>query len=133
MIKHPNLQLWEKKLKSILDDLDEILEDRYGHHYHLHPSRAHRGTTSNNSHDGLFDITANFSLGFGSEHGRGYVIDIRLVTLQHVPDDIEDQIEEAAMLHIRKKLKSVFPDKNLWISRDGHVIKLHGDLSLGEL
>jgi len=132
MIKHPNLHAWENKLKSILDDLDEELEDQFGHKYRLHPARPRRGRTSSKSQDGLFDISANFTLGLGSEHGRGYVIDIRMVTLERIPDEIEDQIEELAMQHIRKKLRKVFPGKQLSVNRDGHIIKLHGDLSLGK-
>jgi hypothetical protein len=133
MIEHPTLILWENKLKSILDDLDEVLEDQYGHRYRLHPARPGRGKTSSKSHDGLFDISANFTLGIGSGHGKGYVIDIRMVTLEKVPDEIEDQIEDLAIRHIQKKLKSVYPDRTLTVSRDGHIIKLHGDLSLGEV
>jgi len=131
MIKHPNLRAWEDKLKSILDDLDEVLEDKYGHKYRLHPARPGRGKTSSKSHDGLFDISANFSMGIGSEHGKGYVIDIRMVTLENIPDEIEDKIENLAVQHIRKKLKTIFPEKQITVNRDGHVIKLHGDLSLG--
>lgn len=132
MITHPNLHQWEKKLKSILDDLDEVLEDQYGHRYRLHPARPRRGRTASKSQDGLFDISANFTLGIGSEHGKGYVIDIRMVTLENVPDDIEEQIDELAIRHIRNKLHSVYPDKKLFVTRDGHIIKLHGDLSLGD-
>ncbi|HDQ44974.1 MAG TPA: hypothetical protein ENN17_05660 [bacterium] len=131
MVQHPHLRLWEQKLKRLLDDLDEVLEDAYGHKYHLHPARRGRGATANRSHDGLFDITANFTLGLGSERGKGYVIDIRMVTLEKISEEVRTRIEELAMRHIQKKLKEFFPDRDLWIDRDGHLLKLHGDLSLG--
>jgi hypothetical protein len=133
MIQPPNLRLWEQKLKSILDDLDEILENEFGDKFPLHPARPERGVTASKSQDGLFDISANFTLGLGSEHGKGYVIDIRMVTLEKIPEEIEDRIEKVAVQYLHQKLQDAFPDKKLRVSRDGPVIKLHGDLSLGEL
>ena len=132
MIQHPNLREWEKSLKKILDDLDDILEDHYGQRYYLHPARPKRGVTANKAHDGLFNITAQFSLGLGSAHGKGYVIDIRLSTLEKVPDEIMNQIENLALRKIGEKLPEYFPGKDLSIIRDGNLLKLHGDLSLGK-
>ena len=71
-----------------------ILEDKYGHLYPLHPSRAQRGATANKEHDGLFNVGASFSAGFGSEHGSGYIVEIRMATLSHVPIDVRKQIEK---------------------------------------
>ena len=117
----------------MLDDLDDILEDHFGHRYYLHPARPKRGATANKSHDGLFNITAQFSLGIGSEHGKGYVIDIRLSTLEKVPDEITNQIEDLALKKIEEKLPEYFPGKDLSITRDGDLLKLHGDLRLGKI
>ena len=38
---------WEKKLKSLLDEVNDMVEERYGNFYPLHPSRAKHSTTSN--------------------------------------------------------------------------------------
>ena len=132
-MKHPNLAAWEDKLHALLDELDDILEDSYGHHYRLHPARPQRGTTSSKSHDGLFDITANFTLGLGSELGKGYVIDIHLSTLQKVSEEIFDQIEAKTIDHLRKRLPYYFPNRHLDVKQDGTTIKLYGDLSLGNV
>ena len=69
---------WEKKLKRVFDSIDDHLENKYGARYRLHPTRPRRGTTSNKEHDGLFRVGAAFSAGFGSKHGRGYVVEIRM-------------------------------------------------------
>ncbi|MEA3392418.1 MAG: hypothetical protein U9Q91_05525, partial [Candidatus Marinimicrobia bacterium] len=86
-MRHPNLIKWEKKLKSVLDNIDVLLEEKYGKKYDLHPARRKHGTTSNRSHDGLFDIRADFTLGLGSDKGRGYIVDIDLKTLENVPKE----------------------------------------------
>lgn len=132
-MQHPSLAEWESRLTELLNELDDVLEDGYGHHYRLHPARPHRGRTASKAHDGLFDITANFTLGLGSEHGKGYVIDIRLSTLEKVPDEIIEQIEEKTIAHLKQRLRHYFPEKNLTVQKDGPVIKLHGDLSLGHV
>ena len=79
IMRHPRLIEWEKKLKRTLDIVDDYLEDKYGQLYELHPSRAYRGTTSNKAHDGLFNIGASFTAGYGSKYGRGYVVDIDMI------------------------------------------------------
>jgi len=132
-MSHPSLEDWEKNLKRILDELDDLLENQYGTRYHLHPARASRGKTSNKAHDGLFDITALFTLGVGSEHGEGYVIDIHMVTLEQVPEKIRNEIETITLKRLRESLPNYFPGKNLKVNKDGNVIKLYGDLRLGLL
>lgn len=132
-MKHPNLIEWEKTLKKVIDNLDDVLEDQFGNQYQLHPARPKRGRTANKSHDGLFDITAQFSLGIGSQKGKGYIVDIRLSTLENVPDEIYDKIENVAIRRLRQYLKNHFPEKQLSVEKDGRVIKLFGDLSLGKV
>ncbi len=132
-MRHPSLIAWEETLKKALDHLDDILEDQFGNKYRLHPARPERGRTSNKSHDGLFDITANFTLGLGSEKGKGYVIDIHLSTLEKIPEDVYDQIEDLSIEKLRTALKEHYPDKELLVEKDGKIIKLFGDLSLGQV
>lgn len=133
MVRHPSLDIWEKKLKQVLDTIDEYLEDRYGKDYDLHPARPPRGRTSNKAHDGLFDIVAAFSLGAGSTYGKGYVVDVDMATLDHVPAEIQRDIEKIVLKRLRETLPKSFPGTNLKVDKDGNVIKIHGDLSLGKL
>ncbi|MFO7891315.1 MAG: hypothetical protein R6V04_13365 [bacterium] len=130
---HPSLVKWEKTLKKVLDWLDDYLENRYGSLYSLHPARRARGTTLNKSHDGLFDIVSSFTPGKGSEYGRGYIVDIHMATLDNVPENIQQEINAVVIQHLRKKLPRAFPGRNLRVDLDGNMIKIYGDLSLGEI
>lgn len=128
---HFKTREFDKKLISVFDKVDTILEDRYGGSYTLHPNRPERGKTANPAHDGLFNIGASFSAGYGSEHGRGYVIDVHMSTLDHIPQDIRKKILEEAVTEVKIALKEVFPDRDLEVKRDGNVFKIVGDFSLG--
>ncbi len=132
-MRHPKLISWEKKLKSVLDEIDILMEDRYGDKYDLHPARRKRGTTSNRSHDGLFDIRGDFTLGLGSEKGKGYIVDIDLKTLENIPEDVIEKIEDEVVFELNHRLPRTFPDKELKVERDGNLIKIIGDLSLGNV
>ena len=132
-MRHPNLIKWEKKLKSVLDEIDILLEERYGNKYDLHPARRKHGSTSNRSHDGLFDIRGDFTLGLGSNKGRGYVVDIDLKTLEKIPNAVIEQIENDTIKELKNRLSKAFPGKELTVEKDGNVIKIVGDLSLGDL
>jgi hypothetical protein len=131
-MRHPKLVLWEQQLKAIFDKIDDFLEDKYGDLFPLHPSRPARGTTSNKEHDGLFNVGASFSAGFGSEHGPGYVVEITMATLSHVPVEIRRQIERDVVDILDRELETAFPQKILDVTKDGNVFKIHGDLSLGQ-
>jgi len=128
-----HLDKFESRLKQLFDEVDDYLEEKYGDRYPLHPARARRGVTGNKESDGLFNVGAAFSAGYGSEHGRGYVIDVNMVTLANVPDRVDEQIEEDAAQYIRKRLPDYFPDRTLEVKRDKHSFKISGDLSLGRL
>ncbi|NPE30393.1 hypothetical protein HNV12_21045 [Methanococcoides sp. SA1] len=127
------LEKWEEKLDNVLDELDDILEDQFGNKYRLHPNRPKRNETANKSMDGLFNITASFTLGIGSELGRGYVLKIKMVTLENVSDEVQDLVDEISMKKIAEKLPVIFPNRKLEIKRDGHVIKIYGDLNLDKI
>ena len=133
MVMHYQLDRFETRLKELFDEVDDYLEDKYGAYYPLHPARARRGATSNKESNGLFNVGASFSAGYGSERGRGYVIDIDMVTLSIVPAEVEEKIEEDAVDLVRRKLPHYFPDRNLEVMRDRHTFKISGDLSLGGL
>jgi hypothetical protein len=121
---------WESRLKRVFDLVDDHLEEKYGRKYPLHPARPARGVTANKSHDGLFNVGASFSAGYGSERGPGYVVEVRMVTLTRVPRYVRDRIEEEAAELLREELPKEFPDRELRVERDGPVYKIHGDLRL---
>lgn len=132
-MRHPSLREFETKLKLLFDEVDDALEDRYGARYSLHPSRPRRGRTSSKSQDGLFNIGASFTAGFGSRYGRGYVVQIDMVTLDNVPTDVREQIEAEVADLVREKLPRYFLQRNLTVVRDRNVYKIHGDLRLGRV
>lgn len=131
-MRHPKAIAWEDRLKRVFDAIDDRLEDRYGHLFPLHPARPARGRTANRESDGLFDVGAAFSAGFGSKIGRGYVVEIRMATLSHVPAPVREDIEREVVRLLKAGLANEFPGRKLRVSRDGNVYKIHGDLSLGE-
>ncbi|MBU0677450.1 MAG: hypothetical protein KJ626_04970 [Verrucomicrobia bacterium] len=133
MVRHPKVLAWEKDLKEVFDEIDDYIEDRYGATYPLRPLRPPRGTTSSKSHDGLFNVGAAFSAGYGSEKGRGYVVEVRFATLRHVPVDVREQVEEEVAVKLRELLPVKFPGQTMHVDRDGQVYKIWGDLSLGEV
>lgn len=129
-MRHHKIEEWESKLKRVFDRVDDHLEEKYGRKYPLHPARPTRGTTSSKAHDGLFNLGASFSAGYGSKRGPGYVVEVRMVTLTRVPQYLRNQIEEEAVERLREELPREFPDRELKIERDGRVYKIHGDLRL---
>ena len=131
---HTRLERWEHKLKAVFDEIDAELEaEGRGKKYRRHPARTPAGTTSNREDDGLFDLGAAFSVGIGSRHGPGYVLQARIATLDHVPPDAQKKLEDEVARRLRKKLPEAFPGVRLHVNRDGRVYKIHGDLSLGRL
>ncbi|MFP4266425.1 MAG: hypothetical protein ACLFQW_00335 [Spirochaetaceae bacterium] len=132
-MKHHKSADFDRKLKRLFDEADDYLEDKYGSRYTLHPARSKRGNTANKATDGLFNIGASFTAGYGSEHGRGYVIDVDMVTLTEVPDEAEEEIENDAVEFIRDLLPRYFPERDLRVERDGRTFKIIGNFSLGEL
>jgi hypothetical protein len=129
-MQHPNLHIWEQKLKAVFDRINDELEERYGSRYPLHPARPPHGATSSRDQDGLFDLGAVFSAGFGSAHGPGYVVEVRLATLSAVPREVKTAMEEEVVRRLRAELPRAFPGRRLQVERDGSVFKIIGDLSL---
>ena len=130
-MRHPKLVEWEHTLKSMFDEIDDYLEDKYGNLYPLHPSRTIRGGTANKEADGLFNVGCAFSAGYGSELGRGYVIEVHMSTLSEIPVEIKMIIERDTVEMVRVKIKTFFPDRELKAEKDGNIYKIYGDLSLG--
>jgi hypothetical protein len=127
-MRHPQLERWESKLRAVFSRIDDHREEKYGHLYPLHPARPARGKTASKAQDGLFNIGASFSPGFGSRRGPGYVVEVRMVTLSRVPAEIRSRIEEEAAWLLRRELPRAFPGRRLEVSRDGNIYKITGDL-----
>ncbi|GHU55954.1 hypothetical protein FACS189442_4090 [Spirochaetia bacterium] len=84
---HPKLAAFTRTLEALFHEVDDVLEDRWGQSFSLHPNRPDRGATCNPEMDGLFEIAPDFTIGIGSEKGRGYIISLRVATLDKVPPD----------------------------------------------
>ena len=129
-MNNPKMKEWEHTLRKIFDRIDDHLEDKYGYLFPLHPSRPQRGSTSNKSSDGLFNVGAAFSAGFGSKFGRGWIVDVTMVTLSKVSEDIKEQIYSKVISELSRLLKEYYPDRDIKVEKDGNVFKIFGDLGL---
>jgi hypothetical protein len=130
---HPKIIEFDNRMKKLFDEVDNFIEDLYGERYSLHPMRPARGETSNPEADGLFNIGANFTTGYRSELGRGYLIDVSISTLDKVDDNMRREIYETAADKVRELLPLHFPERELTVQRDGNHFKIQGDFSLGEI
>lgn len=127
-MRHRKAVEWEKKLKSVFDEIDGELERRYDGHFKLHPLRAPQGGTSNPETDGLFNVGASYSAGFGSKLGPGYVVEIRLSTLEPVPLKLKTEVREQVRKMLAEKLPFAFPGKQLFVEKEMNHLRIHGDL-----
>ena len=132
MISHHEARKFDKTLKMLFDEVDDYLEEKFGALFSLHPNRPKKGETSNKSQDGLFDVGVKFTMGYGSQYGKGYVMDFRFATLERVPPGIEERVRKEIVQKITDLLPSYFPDRDLRIEEDGRNYKIVGDFSLGQ-
>jgi hypothetical protein len=130
---HPKQEELENELANLCRNLDNYLEDKYGQKYRIHPNRLKRGAGSNPRFDGLFSTSIAFSLGYGSKSGRGYIVEVDIRTLDRVTEEDRQKILEDAFDYIKDNLKIYLPERELDIVRDGDVMKIVGDFSLGEV
>ncbi|MBN1267967.1 MAG: hypothetical protein JXB04_00115 [Kiritimatiellae bacterium] len=132
-LRDARVEDFENRLKEVFDRIDHRLEEKYGGQYPLHPARPRHGTTGNPEQDGLFNLGAAFTAGYGSKLGRSYVIDVRMVTLSRIPDEVVEKIEKEVITMLRKELPKAFPGRTLHVARDGHGYRIYGDLSIGKV
>ncbi len=130
---HPKIKKFQKGLHAMFDEIDDYLEDRYGKLLMLHPNRPPRGSTASKAQDGLFDIGAQFSAGYNSTFGRGYSIDLKIVSLEKISEDLYRKIIDDLIIRINEKLKTYFPERTLWVEEDIRSLKIVGNLSLGDV
>ena len=128
---HPRMEEFDDLMKKLFDEVDDYIEDLYGNRYALHPMRPPRGEAANPEACGLFNIGAVFTPGFGSELGRGYLIDVSMSTLERVCEDVRREIYEATADKVRQLLPLYFPGRELSVNRDRNHFKIQGDFSLG--
>ena len=130
MVFSQKIRDFDRRLKNIFDLIDDFLENNYGDIYRLHPNRPARGKTANKASDGLFNVGASFSAGYGSVYGRGYVVDVDLATLEHVPEKVQRKIEDEVADLLRGIIPEQFPEQDIKVNRDGNVLKIYGELIL---
>lgn len=131
MHPHPKQVILEQTFKKMFDEIDDIMEERYGELWPLHPNRLSRGLTANKESDGLFNVGVSFSAGFGSKFGRGYVVDLRVSTLNFLPAEKREELYSEVAKLIEERLPIFFPTRELKIVRDENIYKIVGDFSLG--
>ena len=124
---------FDDRMKKLFDEVDHYIEDLYGERYALHPARPARGETANPEFDGLFNIGAVFTPGYGSELGRGYLIDVSMSTLEKVDDDVRREIYKVTANKVRELLPLHFPERELSVRRDRNHFKIQGDFNLGKI
>ncbi len=128
---HPKQAEIEKRLRAMLDELDSYLEETYGDEFSLHPNRLPRGAAGSPLYDGLFSASSKFTLGYGTEYGRGYDIVIDISTLELVRKEVRSGIEDDAARKLTSLLPKYFPERKLTVVKEGNYYKLIGDFSLG--
>lgn len=131
-MRHPKAEQWERRLKAIFDLIDQELEAEYGKDWPLHPARPPEGATSNPEADGLFNVGAAFSAGYGSPEGPGYLVEIRFSTLAQVAPEVRSAIRHYVLRRLREELPRIFPGRDLQISESGNKLKIYGNLRLDE-
>ncbi len=130
---HPKMQQFNKRLKVLFDEVDDWLEDNYGSQFRIHPNRPERGTTSNKSQDGVFNIGPQFTAGYGSQYGRGYVVDLKIATSDSVSSAKREEIEQSVQDLINRLIKTHFPERDIKVERDIRGLKIVGNFNLGEM
>ncbi len=129
-MRHRKAKEWELRLKTVFDEIDRELERQYADRFRLHPSRPAEGSTSNPEMDGLFNVGASYSAGFGSKFGPGYVVDIHLSTLHRVPKELKLELRDKVQAMLKEKLPLAFPGTELHVDQELRHLRIHGDLSL---
>ena len=129
-MRHAKAKKWELKLKEVFDEIDALLEEQYADQFRRHPARPAKGKTASPEMDGLFNVGASYSAGFGSRFGPGYVVDIRVSTLRRVPKPLREEMREKVHAWLNERLPDAFPGKNLHVDKERNHLRIHGDLSL---
>ena len=129
-MRHKKVKEWEHQLKRVFDKIDIAMENQYKNRFKLHPARSKHGKTSSRDMDGLFNIGASYSAGFGSKFGPGYVVDIRVSTLERISKPLKHEFRDQVQRMLIERLPLAFPGKELHVDKERKHLRIHGDLSL---
>jgi hypothetical protein len=130
---HPKLVQFTDNLEALFKEVDEVLETHWGNAFSLHPNRPQKGSTSNPEMDGLFEIAPDFTVGLNSQKGRGYIVSLRVATLEKIPPKMYESFMEESAALIAERFPIFFPGRKLSVVRDGKIFKIIGDFSLGNV
>lgn len=122
------LEQWELTLKTALDSVDALLENKYGPFLVRKASRPAAGKASNPKYDGVFGIDSKFTLGYASGSGPGYIIELLTGSVTPLPPVMKAEILEDLEKMLPEVLATSFPGKELKIERIGERFRLTGDL-----
>lgn len=131
-MRHHKAIEWEAKLKTVFDGIDAELEAVFGDRLPRHPARPPVGSTASPDMDGLFNVGAAYSAGFGSRFGPGYVVDIRVSTLEHIPEDLKLALRDKVQALLQERLPAAFPGKALHVDKEQKHLRIHGELSFDQ-
>lgn len=124
------LEQWELKLRQALDQVDLELERRYGEMLRRHPARPPSGSTASPKFDGLFSLTASFSMGYTTGNVPGYIIELRIMAASPVAPATRELILVDAAVLLPEAIAHAFPGRTLSLERRQDRFFLSGDLSL---
>lgn len=122
------LELWEQRLTKVLNQVDAVLEEKYGSQYPLKNNRPQAGTTGNPRYDGLFSLTAKYSLGLTNNIGPHYLVEFRFATFVTVPISVKEEMYSIVLTQLNELLHVEFPKQILNVSRDGEIFRITGNL-----
>jgi hypothetical protein len=128
---HPKMRQFEDTMVELFKRIDGLLEDQYYGRWTLARNRPKRGETANPLSDGLFDVGAFFTPGYGSRYGRGYLVRIDIKTHETITAEKRAFIEQLVNDYLVEFLPQYFPDRELSVVRDGVSLKIIGNFSLG--
>ena len=122
------LEQWELTLKTALDSIDALLENKYGPFLVRKASRPAAGKASNPKYDGVFGIDSKFTLGYASGSGPGYIIELISGSVSPLPPVLKTEILADLEAMLPEALASAFPGRKFKIERIGERFRLTGDL-----
>ena len=122
------LEQWELSLKTALDSIDALLENKYGPFLVRKASRPPAGKASNPKYDGVFGIDSKFTLGYASGSGPGYIIELLTGCVPPVPSVMKSEILDDLEAMLPKVLATSFPGKTFKIERIGERFRVTGEL-----
>jgi len=122
------LEQWELTLKTALDSIDALLENKYGPFLVRKASRPPVGKASNPKYDGVFGIDSKFTLGYASGSGPGYIIELISGCVPSLPSILKSEILEDMETMLPEALATAFPGKEFKIERIGERFRLTGDM-----